>query len=122
REMTVRFDANVNGMNWTFRPEQRTVTVKVGASTLVHYYARNDGDRPLTGTATFNVWPPSAGAYFNKIQCFCFTEQRLEPGEEIDMPVVFFLDPALVDEAELKDVSSITLSYSFFPVRDDAGD
>lgn len=122
REITVRFDANQNGLNWTFRPEQRTVRVKIGASTLVNYYARNDSDRAMTATATFNVSPPAAGAYFNKIECFCFTEQRLEPGEEIHMPVVFFLDPAMVDEEDLRGVSSITLSYTFFPVRDETND
>ena len=122
REITVRFDANTNGLGWTFRPEQRTVRVKIGASTLINYYARNDTDSAATATATFNVSPPAAGAYFNKIQCFCFTEQRLEPGEEIHMPVVFFLDPAMVDEDDLEGVSTITLSYTFFPVRDEKKD
>ncbi|MGE0233506.1 MAG: cytochrome c oxidase assembly protein [Flavobacteriaceae bacterium] len=122
QEIVVRFDANTNGLGWTFRPEQRTVRVRIGASTLVNYYARNDSDRAMTATATFNVSPPAAGAYFNKIECFCFTEQRLEPGEEIHMPVVFFLDPAMVDEEDLEGVTTLTLSYTFFPVRDEKTD
>lgn len=117
RQMIVRFDANVaKGLKWSFRPEQTTVNVKVGETKLVYYRARNNSDQPLAATATFNVAPPAAGAYFNKIECFCFTEQTLQPGETIDMPVVFFLDPALADEEDLTGVGSITLSYTFFPL------
>lgn len=116
--INVRFDANTGpGMGWDFAPVQRAVTLKIGESNQVSYKATNILDRPVTGTATFNVTPQSAGAYFNKIQCFCFTETTLQPGESMDMPVVFFIDPAIVDVPELKDISTITLSYTFFPVE-----
>lgn len=118
RTVMIRFDANTaGGLGWTFRPEKNMVTVKIGESKLALYEAVNDTDREMTATATFNVSPPSAGAYFNKLQCFCFTEQTLKPGERIDMPVVFFLDPAMVEDADLDEVSTITLSYTFFPVK-----
>ena len=120
RIMEVRFDANgAGGLNWRFKPDQTVIKVKVGQSMLTHDTARNEGDEPVVATATFNVSPPAAGAYFNKIECFCFTEQKLEPGETIDMPVVFFIDPEVVNEADMTGVPSITLSYTFFPVRED---
>ncbi len=114
----VRFDANTGpGIPWEFKPLQRSVTLKIGESTQISYTARNPFDRPITGSATFNVTPQAAGAYFNKIECFCFTETTLQPGEEMEMPVVFFIDPAIVDVPELKDISTITLSYTFFAVE-----
>ena len=113
--VTVRFDANVNkGMPWAFHPEQREVRVPVGESVLVHYVARNLSDKPVTGTATYNVTPYKAADYFAKIQCFCFTEQVLEPGQEIRMPVSFYVDPAMFDDRHAKDMDAITLSYTFF--------
>lgn len=117
REISVRFDANVApGLGWDFRPEQGVVTVRVGETRLALYRAKNLSDRPITGTATYNVSPNQTGAYFSKLQCFCFTEQTLQPGEEIDMPVAFFVDPSIADNRELDGVRDITLSYTFFPV------
>ena len=113
----VRFDANVSpGVNWDFRPNQREVELRIGETRQVGYTAHNNSTRTVTGTATFNVTPQSAGAYFNKIECFCFTEQTLEPGETADMPIVFFIDPDIVKSEELKDIDTLTLSYTFFPV------
>ena len=113
----VRFDANVSpGVNWDFRPNQREVELRIGETRQVGYTAHNNSSRTVTGTATFNVTPQSAGAYFNKIECFCFTEQTLKPGETADMPIVFFIDPDIVKSEELKDIDTLTLSYTFFPV------
>ncbi|MTI42946.1 cytochrome c oxidase assembly protein subunit 11 [Roseibium hamelinense] len=118
RKITIRFDGNVNGkLPWSFKPEQRTVTLKMGETGQLSYVAMNTGDMPTVGTSTFNVTPLEAGSYFNKIQCFCFTEQALEPGENIDMPVVFFVDPDMNDDPDLAHVKEITLSYTFFPVE-----
>ena len=115
RVITVRFDATVNsGLPWHFEPVQRTLTVRPGEEALAFYRARNRGRAPLTGVATFNVTPLKAGAYFDKLDCFCFTEQRLEPGRVVDMPVSFFIDPAIVEDRNLDDVDTITLSYTFF--------
>lgn len=113
----VRFDANVSpGVNWDFRPNQREVELRIGETRQVGYTAHNNSSRTVTGTATFNVTPQSAGAYFNKIECFCFTKQTLKPGETADMPIVFFIDPDIVKSEELKDIDTLTLSYTFFPV------
>jgi len=115
REITVRFDASVNGeLPWTFQPVQREIKLKVGENGLAFYGARNRAKRPVTGTATFNVTPLKAGAYFVKVDCFCFTEQRLEPGQSVDMPVAFYIDPAIADDPGLDEVTTITLSYTFF--------
>lgn len=119
RVMTVRFDATINGIPWRFQPVERKVETRVGESMLAYYRAENVSDRPVTGTATFNVTPMKAGEYFNKIDCFCFVEQRLEPGQSVDMPVTFFIDPAIEQDRNLSDVKTITLSYTFFPVPDD---
>lgn len=119
REMTIRFDAGVaKGMPWDFAPKERRVTVRVGENRLAYYAAHNPTDRTITGTATYNVTPQKAGIYFNKIACFCFTEQVLAAGESVDMPVTFFVDPALADDPEMDDVKTITLSYTFF-VKDE---
>jgi len=115
RVVTVRFDANTAvGLPWRFTPEQASVDIHVGADGLAFYTAENRSDRPLVGTATYNVTPQKAGAYFAKVECFCFTEQVLMPGEAIDMPVTFFIDPAMADDPHMDDVTTITLSYTFF--------
>lgn len=115
REVVVRFDANVSGLPWDFRPEQPQIHVKLGETALVNFIAENKSLHAATGTATFNVQPDTAGAYFNKIECFCFVEQALRPGERIVMPVQFFVSPDLADERELNATRTITLSYTFFP-------
>ncbi|MEX0589484.1 MAG: cytochrome c oxidase assembly protein [Xanthobacteraceae bacterium] len=118
RRITIRFDANVApGLPWDFAPETREVELAVGETKLVHYTAHNYWSDPTAGTASYNVSPPQAGAYFNKLQCFCFTEQRLAAGEQMDMPVAFFVDPAIEQDPDLKSLKSITLSYTFFPAR-----
>lgn len=115
RTITVRFDANTElNLGWEFKPKQRSVTVKVGEQSTVEYFAKNLGSTRSQGTASFNVSPGVAGQYFNKIQCFCFTEQQLAAGESIDMPVLFFIDPEIVNDPLLKDLPTITLSYTFF--------
>lgn len=119
RNITVRFDSNTNvGVPWSFKPDQRSVTMPIGESRQISYHAKNLSDRTVTATATFNITPLRAGAYFNKIQCFCFTKQTLGPGEEAEMPVVFFVDPDIVKDKDLKDFDTLTLSYTFFPVDD----
>jgi cytochrome c oxidase assembly protein subunit 11 len=117
RVVTVRFDANVSGgLAWDFEPVQRTVDVKVGENVLVFYRATNRSDRPLVGTSTFNVLPELAGAHFMKVACFCFQEQRLDPGESIEMPVSFYIDPGIENDPDAGGVKYITLSYTFYPV------
>lgn len=120
RKITVRFDANTSsGLPWNFQPVQRDMTMKIGETAQAHYTATNIFSVPTSGRATFNVTPEMAGAYFNKVECFCFTDTTLKPGETLDMPVVFFVDPAIVDVPELKDITTITLSYTFFPIEKD---
>lgn len=115
RVVTIRFNADVNGtLPWRFRPNQHDVKLVLGEQGFASYTAQNRGATPVTGTAVFNVTPDKAGLYFNKIQCFCFTEQTLEPGQSVDMPVVFFVDPAMATDPDLVDVGTITLSYTFF--------
>ena len=119
REMTVRFDGSVaRNMPWDFTPEQRSMRLKVGESGLAFYTAHNPTSRPIVGRATYNVTPQKAGIYFAKIACFCFTEQVLLPGETVRMPVTFFLDPALADDPHMREVSTVTLSYTFFEASD----
>lgn len=123
RIIHVRFDSSVApGLAWRFKPVEREIAVHVGENALAFYRAENTGARRITGTATFNVTPDKAGAYFNKIDCFCFSEQALEAGEVADMPVTFFVDPAIMDDRNLDDVNTITLSYTFFRSRDDEDD
>ena len=120
----VRFDANVApGMGWSFAPEQKVARVAVGAREMAFFNATNDTDHPITGTASFNVTPEQAGQYFTKIQCFCFTEQTLRPHETVRMPVVYYVDPKLIDDPDANDIDEITLSYTFFPTagRNEAG-
>lgn len=117
RKITVRFDANVaGGLPWDFKPVERDVTMKIGETTQIQYTATNLFNSPGAGRATFNVTPQLAGAYFNKVECFCFTDTTLKPGEKLEMPVVFYVDPDIVDVPELKDITTITLSYTFFPI------
>jgi cytochrome c oxidase assembly protein subunit 11 len=117
----VRFDANVHpGLPWRFEPEQRTVRIAPGQQTKIFYRAQNLTARPITGQAAFNVTPDQAGKYFNKIQCFCFTEQTLKAGQSVDMPVVFFVDPKIRKDEDTRDIDEITLSYTFYPVESSA--
>ena len=117
KTVSVRFDANTSSkLAWAFHPVQSAVKVKFGEQTMAYYEAVNRSDKVLTGTAVFNVTPPQAGAFFNKIQCFCFTEQTLKPGEKIEMPVTFFVDPDMLKDADAAGIQEITLSYTFYPV------
>jgi cytochrome c oxidase assembly protein subunit 11 len=117
RKIRVRFDANVAGVPWEFKPEVREIEVNIGESVLVHYFATNVSNQETVGTATYNVSPPQSGLYFAKMQCFCFTEQRLAPGEKMPMPVVFFIRPEIEDDVDARQIRTITLSYTFFPVE-----
>src|SRR5262245_14589122 len=118
RRITVRFDANVTpGLPWQFAPEQGAIEARIGDVVTVNYVVTNLSDRETVGQASYNVWPPTVGAYFTKINCFCFTEQKLKPGETREMPVVFFVDPDLAKDAEQDDLTSITLSYTMYSVR-----
>ncbi|WP_395663237.1 cytochrome c oxidase assembly protein [Aestuariivirga sp.] len=115
--VSVRFDANTSGnLAWSFHAVQTQMTVKVGEQNMAYYKATNISDKPVTGTAVFNVTPVQAGVYFNKIQCFCFTEQTLQPGESIEMPVSFFVDPDMLEDPDAAGIKEITLSYTFYPV------
>jgi cytochrome c oxidase assembly protein subunit 11 len=117
KTISVRFDANVTpGLPWSFEPAKTHETVRIGERRLAFYRVTNNSDKPITGTATFNVSPDTAGGYFAKIACFCFTEQTLQPGQTVDMPVTYFVDPAIVDDASARRIDEITLSYTFFPV------
>ena len=123
RTITIRFDANVErDMPWKFRPVQNTDTVSIGARDMAIYTAKNFSDKAITGTATFNVSPEYVGKYFSKVQCFCFTEQTLHPGQEVRMPVIYYVDPKILDDPEAKDVEEITLSYTFHEVGEATAD
>ena len=120
KKITVRFDANVApGLPWKFQPVQRSVEIRIGETAKVSYTATNIFNVPAHGKATFNVTPELAGSYFNKLECFCFTDTVLKPGETLEMPVVFFVDPEIVNEPDLKNLDTITLSYTFFPSADE---
>jgi cytochrome c oxidase assembly protein subunit 11 len=115
RTMVVTFDANADPrLPWDFKPLEKTVTVKIGENRLIAFAAKNKTNQPTRGTASYNVTPHSAGKYFNKIQCFCFEEQHLAPHQSANLPVSFFIDPAILDDPETRDVTNITLSYTFF--------
>ena len=114
KAISVRFDASTaRDVPWTFQPVQSTDTVQIGQRDMAFYTARNNSNVPITGTATFNVEPEQTGRYFNKIQCFCFTEQVLKPGQEVRMPVLYYVDPKALDDPNMDDVEQITLSYTF---------
>ena len=114
KTISIRFDASTEaGLPWTFHPSNATDTITIGERDIATYVARNNSDKPVTGMATFNVAPEQAGRYFNKIQCFCFTEQTLQPGQEVVMPVLYFVDPAMLEDPAMKGVEQITLSYTF---------
>lgn len=117
-KISVRFDANISGaLPWAFHAKQTEMSIKIGEQNMAYYEAKNLSDKTITGTAIYNVSPPSAGAYFNKIQCFCFTKQTLKPGESAEFPVVYFVDPAMLDDADAKGIHEITLSYTFYPAE-----
>jgi len=118
KTISIRFDGNIaSGLPWKFRPDAVTDTIEIGARDMTTFYARNLSGRAVTGTATFNVTPTQAGKYFNKIQCFCFIEQTLAPGQEVHMPVIYFVDPAILKDPDAKDIEQITLSYTFHELR-----
>jgi cytochrome c oxidase assembly protein subunit 11 len=120
RKITVRFDANVSpGLPWDFKPLQRSVEMKIGETVKVSYQAQNLFSAPVRGKAIFNVQPELAGSYFNKLECFCFTDTELKSGQVLEMPVVFFIDPEIINEPDLKNLDTITLSYTFFPSFDE---
>src|SRR5437870_9427466 len=119
RKIAVRFDANIApGLPWKFEPEQTEIEVKLGEVVTIFYSVTNQAARTTAGQAAYNVTPLTVGAYFQKINCFCFTEQTMAPGEKREMPVVFYVDPALASDAENDGLNTITLSYTFYPVRD----
>jgi cytochrome c oxidase assembly protein subunit 11 len=123
RLVRVKFTANTaGGMDWEFAPSQDNLVVNIGEPTLAFYTAKNNLDVPVVGVATYNVHPNRAGLYFHKVQCFCFDEQRLGPQQEVDMPVMFFLDPDMEKDKYLKDCAEVTLSYTFFRVEDEFDD
>lgn len=114
--ITIRFNANTSsGMPWEFNPLQKEINIFVGESALAFFQSYNPTDQAIVGISTYNVTPPQAALYFNKIQCFCFDEQMLKPGESIEMPVFFFIDPSFLDDPKMKEIDTITLSYTFFP-------
>ncbi|CAA0836792.1 Cytochrome c oxidase assembly protein COX11-mitochondrial [Striga hermonthica] len=120
REIVVQFNADVaDGMPWKFIPTQREVRVKPGESALAFYTAENKSATPITGVSTYNVTPMKAAVYFNKIQCFCFEEQRLLPGEQIDMPVFFYIDPEFETDPKMDGINNLILSYTFFKVSEE---
>ena len=120
RVVKIRFNADVDlRLPWEFQPAQREVVLRVGEVGMAFYQAHNPTNRTIKGTAVFNVSPLKAGLYFNKVECFCFEEQRLEPGQSVDMPVTFFVDPAINEDPNLDDVRTITLSYTFFQSADE---
>jgi cytochrome c oxidase assembly protein subunit 11 len=119
QKITIRFDANTGpGLPWRFEPEQKTIEVRLGEVVTVNYLVINEAARPITASAAYNVTPLTMGAYFQKINCFCFTEQTLKAGEKREMPVVFYIDPAMAKDADGATTNTITLSYTFFPHRE----
>lgn len=118
RLITVRFDANVRGLPWTFKPDQVSQTLKIGAPGLAFFDVTNNGSTPLTGRAAYNVVPESAGPYFLKTQCFCFSDQTIQPGQTMHFPVIYFVEPAFATDPNTKPFQEVTLSYTFFPAPD----
>ncbi len=117
RSIKVRFDGNVRGLPWDFAPVDNRVQIKIGEQAMAYYSAASSASSATTGTATFNVSPAAAGKYFVKIQCFCFNEQTLQPGQKVEMPIVYYVDPAILDDPDARNIDEITLSYTFFPVE-----
>jgi cytochrome c oxidase assembly protein subunit 11 len=121
RTIRIRFDGNVDhGLPWTFAPVQQTIDVKIGETALAFFKATNETSAPVSGTAIFNVAPELAGRYFTKIECFCFKQQTLAAGQSVEMPVTFFVDPQIVEDEDTKNMSEITLSYTFYRSDKDA--
>jgi cytochrome c oxidase assembly protein subunit 11 len=116
KTLVIRFDANVRGVPWDFAPDQTSQTIKIGKTGLAFFHVKNTSDKPVTAHAAYNVVPESAAKYFEKLQCFCFTDQTLQPGQSADFPVVYFVDPKYVADPDTKNEPDITLSYTFFPV------
>jgi cytochrome c oxidase assembly protein subunit 11 len=117
RKLLIRFDANVRDLPWSFKPSQVTQEVKIGATGLAFYKVTNNGKAPITGRASYNVVPEAAGAYFQKLECFCFNDQTIQPGQTVEFPVVYFVDPQFATDFETKGKTEVTLSYTFFPVE-----
>jgi cytochrome c oxidase assembly protein subunit 11 len=119
RSVKIRFDSNLApGVPWTFTPEKPVVTLKLGENGLAFYKVKNTSDKPVTAVATYNVTPHKVGPYFQKLECFCFQDRTLQPGEEMDLPVIFYVDPRLAEEDDVDEVTEITLSYTFFRADD----
>jgi cytochrome c oxidase assembly protein subunit 11 len=123
QKITIRFDSNTSGgLSWKFSARQPRMTIKIGDAAMAYFDAKNFGDKVATGSAMFNVTPPQAGAYFNKVQCFCFDKHTLKPGEAAEFPVQYFVDPAILDDPDAASITEITLSYTFYPATPDAAD
>lgn len=120
RTALVRFDTNVRGLPWRFTAEQTSQRVRIGQTSMAYFTVTNTSDRPLTGQAVYNVVPESAGGYFNKLQCFCFNEQTIQPGATVEFPMIYFVDPEITRDFETRGVDEITLSYTFFPQPESA--
>ena len=121
RMLTIRFDSNVSpGLPWKFKPEQNEINVRIGEVATVHYKVINEAAREITALASYNVSPPQVGSYFNKINCFCFTQQTMKPGETRELAVVFYVDPSIAKDRDQNDLNTITLSYTFYRQRDSA--
>ena len=116
KTLLIRFDANVNGVPWDFAPDQATQTIRIGKTGLAFFHVKNTSNKPVTAHAAYNVVPETAAKYFQKLQCFCFTDQTLQPGQSADFPVVYFVDPKYVSDPDTKNQPDVTLSYTFFPV------
>ena len=115
KKIKIEFNSDVNKkLNWSFKPEQRSIESKIGDSILAFYKAKNNGNKSITGIATYNILPFEAAKYFNKVDCFCFENQTLEPGEEVVLPINFYIDPQILDDPSVKHLNSIVLSYTFF--------
>nr|WP_205690040.1 cytochrome c oxidase assembly protein [Caulobacter sp. SLTY] len=122
KTLQIRFDANVRDLPWSFKPSQVTQEVKIGATGLAFYKVTNNGKTPITGRASYNVVPEQAGAYFQKLECFCFNDQTIQPGQTVEFPVVYFVDPEYATDFETKGKGEVTLSYTFFPVDSQQAD
>jgi cytochrome c oxidase assembly protein subunit 11 len=118
RQLTVSFDTNVRGLPWEFRAEQRSQSLKLGETKLAFFKVTNHADHPITARALFNVAPDQAGAYFRKLQCFCFSDQTIGAGQTVEMPVLYFVDPKFADDVNTRNFTDVTLSYTFFPAVD----